>query len=452
DATAPSAIGDLAAPSVSTNSTTLTWTAPGNDDGTPPTGRAASYNIRYQDMGAALDCSIFSFDAATVVEKPPAPQDYGSGEMLEIMGLNSSSNYCFAVKSSDEAPNTSALSNVIFTTTLAGDPVNPGDVVINELMWMGTSVSPLDEYLELRNTTGRTLLLTGLTLTKLSGGTDADMGIDFTGKTIAPYGYFLIANGNSFNGGADDSQLKDAITPDITDGSLTLSNTTLQIKLMDGVTVIDVAWNGTTPTEGLYDTTPGSEKYYSMERVSTPSDGSNPLEWYATIDANSTADFFDGGADERGTPGATNRSENEPLAHQEFLLRDTASATVSAVIADDEVATPSGGATLSVDKGDTPVATESATVPEPSIAAEPDASAAATPAPDSQPSPQPISTPEPEETPAPPPEPTPTLDSAPEPTPEITSTPKPSPTPKPDPAVEPTPPVESAATPESIPL
>ncbi|MEK7127380.1 MAG: hypothetical protein AAB838_01490, partial [Patescibacteria group bacterium] len=61
--------------------------------------------------------------------------------------------------------------------------------------------------------------------------------------------------------------------------------------------------------EGLY----GSGKYYSMERTSVPGDGANELSWYTCIDAASTGDFFDGGADERGTPGVVNRSENEKI-------------------------------------------------------------------------------------------------------------------------------------------
>lgn len=426
DATAPSAISDLAA-ATTENSATLTWTAPGNDDGAPPTGRAASYDIRYADVGGTLDCSAFSFDTATAVEKPPSPQDYNTPETLEIMGLNPSNNYCFAIKSSDEAPNTSAVSNIVYATTLAGATLNPGDIVINELMWMGTSVSYADEYLELRNMTDRTIDLTGLTLTKFDGTADVTMAIDLTDKSIAPHGYFLIANANAYAAG--DSQLIDSLTPNMWDASLDLSDTELQIKLMQGTTVIDVAWDGTAPTEGLYDTAPGTEAYYSMERISTPSNGANPLEWYTTIDAASTTDFFEGTADERGTPGAANRSENEPLAHQEFLLRDTASATESAVIADDEVATPSGSAALSVDASDSPVTTDSATVPEPT-----------TPAPESESGPEPGATQKPEVTPTPTPEATPTL--------EPTPTPTPTPEPTPQSTIEPTPPVEPTATPE----
>jgi len=318
DNISPNNINDLAVKLTTENTVTLTWSAPGNDGST---GRASQYDIRYSST--STDCSGFNFDTATKVEKIPSPQEYGKTETLEVLGLNPQTKYCFAIKSADEAPNWSTLSNVVLTETTSGQVINVGDIVINELMWMGSSISNADEWIELRNMTDRTIDLSNFKLTKLSAGSEQDMAISFSGKSIAPQGYFLIANGNSYAGG--DSQLKDSITPDIWDNSLDLSNTTLQIKLYwnDGTTdyIIDTAWNGETPTEGLYVTTSGQEKYYSMERTSIPGDGTNPLNWYTCIDEASTIDFFDGGADERGTPRAPNRSENEPLAHQKLLLR-----------------------------------------------------------------------------------------------------------------------------------
>lgn len=323
DGTAPSDISDLSVLSTTENSANLTWTAPGND-GT--TGRASQYDIRYSST--LTDCSSFNFNSATKVEKVPSPQEAGKTETLEILGLNPETKYCFGIKTADEAPNWSNLSNIAEGRTASGMLVNAGDVVINELMWMGSSVSSADEWLELRNMTDREIDLSNFKLTKLVAGVETEMVISFVGKSIAPYGYFLIANGNSYANG--DSQLKDTIVPDIWDASLDLSDTELQIKLYwnDGTTdhLIDTAWDGSAPTEGLFETTAGQEKYYSMERTSIPADGTNPLNWYTCIDEGSTAEFFDGGADERGTPKAPNRSENEPVAHQ-FSLTHSPSPT-----------------------------------------------------------------------------------------------------------------------------
>lgn len=318
--------GDEPIAYITENSVLLTWTAPGNDG---VLGRASQYDIRYSST--ATDCASFNFDTAIKVDKIPSPQEAGKTETLEVTGLNQSTKYCFAVKSADEAPNWSGISNVVLATTLSGATVSAGDVVINELMWMGSSASDADEWLELRNMTDRTIVLSGFSLTKFDGTSEVPIVINFAGKTIAPHGYFLIANDNSYAGG--DSQLKNTVIPDIWDASLDLSNTTLQINLYwnNGTTdfIIDTAWDDSTPTEGVYDNTPGSKKYYSMERTSVPGDGSDPLNWYTSIDTASTAEFFDGGADERGTPGAANRSENEPLAHQSQLLRTTPQATLT---------------------------------------------------------------------------------------------------------------------------
>lgn len=309
DVTAPSTITDLSVSSTGINTATLAWTAPGNDG---ITGKAASYDVRYSTTNITTDAD---FDAATKVQQVSSPQTSGATETLEILGLNPLTTNYFAIKSSDEAPNPSLLSNVPNTTTLAGLTVNYGDIVINELMWMGSAASGADEWLEFRNMTNHSIDLSNIKLAKFDGSSETDMAISFAGKSIGPNGYFLIANGNSYVSG--DSHLKNTVAPDIWNSSLDLSNTTLMINLYwsDGTTdnIIDVAWNGTPPNEGVYETVPDSEKYYSMERASVPGNGTNTFNWYTCIDSASTGDFFDGIADERGTPGSENRSENEPL-------------------------------------------------------------------------------------------------------------------------------------------
>lgn len=330
DVTAPSTISDLLVSSTDINTATLTWSAPGNDGSS---GKAASYDVRYSAANITNDDE---FNFATKVEKVPAPQEAGTSETLEILGLNPLTTYYFAIKISDEAPNTSALSNVAFGTTLPGSDVNNGDIVINELMWMGSAASDADEWLELRNMANHSIDLSNFKLTKFDGTTETDMAISFTDKSIRPNGYFLIVNGNSYVSG--DSHLKNTITPDIWNSSLDLSNTTLMINLYwnDGTTdnVIDIAWNGTSPQEGVYETTLGSEKYYSMERTSVPGDGINTLNWYTCIDSASTGDFFDGTADERGTPGYVNRSENEP--YNSAPASTTATPEASLILSDDK--------------------------------------------------------------------------------------------------------------------
>lgn len=326
DVLSPETISDLGVTASTYNSATLQWTAPGND-GALSTTRSSSYDVRYSTADITDDAT---FNAATVVENVPAPKPVGETESLEVLGLDPSTPYYFAVKTKDEAPNTSLLSNVPSITTLPGSAVNPGDIVINELMWSGSSLSANDEWIELKNMTDRPLDLTGMSMTRLAGGVDTSMipASSFAGKTLAAHGYFLISN---FASSA--SRMKDTITPDIVNTGVNLANGALEIKLFSGATFIDTAWDGTAAREGIFNSAAG--KYYSMERTGVPGDGANPLSWYTCIDSASSTDYFDGGTDERGTPGAKNRSENEPLSHQSFLSRDivqdaTESATISA--------------------------------------------------------------------------------------------------------------------------
>lgn len=312
----PSTITDLAVNTQTYNTVTLQWTAPGNDGSS---GRAASYDIRYATTPIFDDAT---FLAASQAQHVPSPKEAGQTETFTLEGLNPATLYYIAIKSSDEAPNESALSNIAFGITDAGDTANPGDVIINELMWMGTSTGSNDEWLELRNLTDRPIDLSGWQLTKNDSGSDVIM-YEFPSSppsVLAPLAYTVVGH----IPGDGNSALK--TNPEYLAGSaFSLSNSTLLIKLFaPGSILIDQAWDGTTPLEGYYDS---GTSWYSMERTGTPGDGTNPLNWYTCIDSASTSDFFDSGNDERGTPGWPNRSENEPTAHAKLLVRPSPGAT-----------------------------------------------------------------------------------------------------------------------------
>ncbi|MBI4415258.1 MAG: lamin tail domain-containing protein, partial [Candidatus Kerfeldbacteria bacterium] len=98
-------------------------------------------------------------------------------------------------------------------------------VVINELMWMGSSLSSTDEWIELMNTTDQTIDLTGWRLTKLTSGTETTM-LTIPAGIIPPNGYFVVANDP-----AAVSRL--ALEPNIVDPSVSLVNSKLQIALYD---------------------------------------------------------------------------------------------------------------------------------------------------------------------------------------------------------------------------
>ena len=117
-------------------SPTLHWTAPG-DDGT--VGTAAEYDVRVSQQ----PITSATWSMATELQGEPTPSVAGSIEAFTVEGLEPNTTYYFAVKTADEVPNWSLLSNVIEYTTPGGcdDPmrydVNCNGVVdISDLTFM----------------------------------------------------------------------------------------------------------------------------------------------------------------------------------------------------------------------------------------------------------------------------------------------------------------------------
>ncbi|HYG74310.1 MAG TPA: chitobiase/beta-hexosaminidase C-terminal domain-containing protein, partial [Planctomycetota bacterium] len=128
DATAPAAITSLSATASTSSSVTLSWTAPG-DDGS--SGTAASYDIRY----STSTITDANWASATQASGEPTPAAAGTTQTFTVGGLNAGATYYFAIKTSDEVPNTSGLSNVVSRATTSardyyvsatGADTNPG--------------------------------------------------------------------------------------------------------------------------------------------------------------------------------------------------------------------------------------------------------------------------------------------------------------------------------------
>ena len=117
DNTAPAAIGDLTIIGNTADSASLRWTAPG-DDGT--TGTALSYDVRYTKDVALTDAN---WDTATQATGEPSPGSAGTIEDFAVTALVSNATYYLGLKSTDEAGNTSPLSNVVSVVTFAAGTV-----------------------------------------------------------------------------------------------------------------------------------------------------------------------------------------------------------------------------------------------------------------------------------------------------------------------------------------
>ena len=170
-------------------------------------------------------------------------------------------------------------------------------VVINELLWMGSSASSADEWIELRNLTDQPVDLSNWQLTKKSSGAEVAMLTIPMGKVIAPNGQFLISNYSSTNTASTLNVVSDLVTTDVA-----LSNSALQIKLYDASHIImDVADDGVgNPLSGNFDSS--KKVFVSMERNPNPGDGTIATNWHSA----STSLGFKDGAPELGTPGITN--------------------------------------------------------------------------------------------------------------------------------------------------
>jgi hypothetical protein len=179
-------------------------------------------------------------------------------------------------------------------------PVTPGTwiaptenctVVINELMWMGNGIpNTADEWIELRNTTGSSINLTGWVIK--GAGSNGDLTI--AGGTIPGNGFFLISNF-----AATDSNSHLNVTPDVVNTSVQLDNTNARYTLLNNTgKITDVADDGIDAPLAGSNGTPKK----SMERNSTPGNGALVGSWHTAT----TSINFDTGSTELGSPKAIN--------------------------------------------------------------------------------------------------------------------------------------------------
>lgn len=167
-----------------------------------------------------------------------------------------------------------------------------GEVVINEVMWMGSHSSSADEWIELRNTTDNPIDLTGWMLK--NAGENPDPDITLSG-IIPANGFFLLGNY-----AASGSKINNGIAVDQVTVDVSLANSGEELILQDSSnSVVDRTpageWPAGNKTEGLRQ---------SMERNNDPSTG-----WHTCADAGcNDAIYWDSEGDDYGTPKAANLS------------------------------------------------------------------------------------------------------------------------------------------------
>ncbi|MFA4890733.1 MAG: fibronectin type III domain-containing protein, partial [Candidatus Gracilibacteria bacterium] len=122
DMTPPAAITTLTASAPTLTSMKLTWTAPGDDGNI---GTVASYDVRYST--SVITAENFA-SALPVQGTKPIPQVAGTSQSMVVNGLSNGTTYYFAIKTSDEVPNTSAISNIVNAKTLNSDKIAPAAI------------------------------------------------------------------------------------------------------------------------------------------------------------------------------------------------------------------------------------------------------------------------------------------------------------------------------------
>ena len=115
DTTPPATVTDLWIFFISTYTLALSWTAPGDDGNI---GTASEYDLRY----STSPITEANWDLATRVTGESKPSEAGSHETFYVRGLSSGTTYYFALKTADEVPNWSGLSNVVSETTPQNQP------------------------------------------------------------------------------------------------------------------------------------------------------------------------------------------------------------------------------------------------------------------------------------------------------------------------------------------
>ena len=146
-------------------------------------------------------------------------------------------------------------------------------IVFSELMWMGSSASSSDEWIELYNRRDVQIDLAGWTIVRLTKDGEEIMLQIQEGK-IPAHATFLISNYSS-----DDPRSRLAVQPQLVDAAVSLPNTKLQLRLYDGDPekggkLVDTADDGSgAPFAG------DNKLKYAMMRVAFDQDGALPASW-----------------------------------------------------------------------------------------------------------------------------------------------------------------------------
>lgn len=187
-------------------------------------------------------------------------------------------------------------------------PALPGEVIVNEVAWSGSQADGADEWLELVNTTGRVVDLTGWRLVAADGAPD----IPLTGL-IHPGAHFLIER--------DDDQVVSDVAADLVASfSGDLSDEGETLHLMFGMLTVDTV----NVDGGAWPAGQAAPHHHSMERAA-PTTPDHDAAW-VTNDGLHRNGSDAAGNPINGTPRAANSSTWPPHLLISEVLYDGATA------------------------------------------------------------------------------------------------------------------------------
>ena len=201
----------------------------------------------------------------------------------------------------------SSLFITLFILLVAGNlfAANPGDVIINEIAWMGTDASGSDEWIELYNTTDAAIDISGWSIY----GADTGVTLNFSdadGSTtmiIPAKGYLIYAN--------EQDNVNDPVTTsivDIWDATIGLNNSSPgQIILYDAPNGGGNEINRINQATGDWFAGDNTSKK-TMERLYPNVSGTDAANW-ATNDGITKNGFASDNSALNGTP----KAQNSPL-------------------------------------------------------------------------------------------------------------------------------------------
>lgn len=198
------------------------------------------------------------------------------------------------------------LSSLLFIAPCA---IAQGDVVINEIAWMGTQASTSDEWIELYNTTASPIDIASWSIY----GADTGVCLNFSaadGHTtwiIPAHGYLIYAN--------DREDIRDSAGSSmvgIWDPTIGMNNTSPgKLILCDAPNCAGNAIDTVNQTTGNWFAGDAVTRR-TMERRTCQSSGTDSANW-ATYDPSIASNGFDAGGDPiNGTPKARNSATNSP--------------------------------------------------------------------------------------------------------------------------------------------